>query len=284
MISPQILHDTNFVSIEIFENYSTLNHTHRELEIIYVLKGKIQISLMNKLCMVEQSEIFLINSNEFHLIESNEDNLIAIIHINYTLLTTFINSKSIIFQRALLNQGEIRDRILSNIEEIITIHLESIDEYRALKIQEKTYKLCFDLTTILKKKEHYTWDGSQLNIEGQNERLADILLYLQVNYAEKISLEEIAKIFSLSVPYLSKFFKQKTGETFLQYLNKIRLQHAVYELTSLEKSLTRIAFDNGFPNLPSFNRVFQEEFNEKPNEFKKRTRLEINENVHIRMN
>jgi xylan 1,4-beta-xylosidase len=57
---------------------------------------------------------------------------------------------------------------------------------------------------------------------------------------------------------LSKFFKKQTGKTFSQYLNEIRLAHAVNELVHSDKPITRVALDNGFPNLAAFNRVFNE--------------------------
>lgn len=268
ILLPQILHETNLVSMEIHHNYHKLNHSHKELEIIYVMRGNIYITLVNDIQKMSEGNIFLLNSNEFHSIESVENSIIVIIHINYLLLTTLLNCKSLIFQRELLRDGDIRKKILSNIEELLYSYFHVNEEYKDLKIQEKTYKLCFELMAILKNHESYSLNCSQLNVEGQNERLSDILLYLQVNYAEKISLEEVATMFSLSVPYLSKFFKKKMGETFLQYLNKIRTEHAISDLLYTQKSLTKIAYDNGFSNLPSFNRIFYELYKQKPLEYK----------------
>lgn len=268
ILLPQILHETNLVSIDIHHNYHKLSHVHKELEIIYVMKGSIYVTLVNDVQKVSEGNFFLLNSNEFHSIESVENSIIVNIHINYILLTTLLNSKSLIFQRDLLNTDNIQMKILSNIEELLYSYFYVNEEFKDLKLQEKTYKLCFELMSIVKRKESYSLNCSQLNIEGQNERLADILLFLQVNYSDKISLEVVANMFSLSVPYLSKFFKKKMGETFVQYLNKIRIEHAVSDLLYSEKSLTKIAFDNGFSNLPSFNRIFFEIYKQKPLEYK----------------
>lgn len=89
------------------------------------------------------------------------------------------------------------------------------------------------------------------------------------NYREPLTLEEVAGLHFISVPYLSKFFKKQTGKTFSQYLNGIRLAHAVNELVNTNKPITRIALDNGFPNLAAFNRVFNETYQVKPVEYRK---------------
>ncbi|MEH7495665.1 GH39 family glycosyl hydrolase, partial [Neobacillus niacini] len=107
------------------------------------------------------------------------------------------------------------------------------------------------------------------SIKGQNDRLTEIIDYIQSNYREPLSLEEVASIHYLSIPYLSKYFKKQTGKTFSQYLNEIRLAHAVNELVNSDKPITRIALDNGFPNLASFNRVFNENYQLKPVEYRK---------------
>ncbi len=53
-------------------------------------------------------------------------------------------------------------------------------------------------------------------------------------------------------------------------MNEIRLAHAVSVLLNSDKPITRIALDNGFPNLVAFNRVFNETHQLKPAEYRKR--------------
>ena len=61
---------------------------------------------------------------------------------------------------------------------------------------------------------------------------------------EKVSLADIAGALYLSETYFSKYIKQKFGMTFVEYLNEIRIRHAVEDLLYTEHSLTRIAMDN----------------------------------------
>ena len=57
--------------------------------------------------------------------------------------------------------------------------------------------------------------------------------------------------------------------SFLKLLNNIRLDKAVSELLYSDKSVIKIAMDNGFPNLASFNRVFRESYQLTPAEYRK---------------
>ena len=64
----------------------------------------------------------------------------------------------------------------------------------------------------------------------------------------------------LSAPYLSKFFDQQFGMTFLSYLTQIRLDHAVNALSATEKTIDDIASDSGFPNTHAFVQAFKKEY------------------------
>ena len=100
-------------------------------------------------------------------------------------------------------------------------------------------------------------------------RLEEILSYIQANYEKPLNLQVLADKFFLSVPYLSKYIKHHLGMGFLEYMDEIRLYHAVDELVHTDFSLTKIAYDNGFPNLSSFNRAFRQKYETTPSLYRK---------------
>ncbi|MEH7495355.1 GH39 family glycosyl hydrolase, partial [Neobacillus niacini] len=121
-------------------------------------------------------------------------------------------------------------------------------------------------------------DIGKFSSKNQNERLTEIIDYIQTNYRDTITLEEVARLHYISVPYLSKIFKKQIGKTFSQYISEIRLAYAVNELETSNKPITRIALDNGFPYLAAFNRVFYENYQVKPVDYRKKmTKLTEND-------
>ena len=59
---------------------------------------------------------------------------------------------------------------------------------------------------------------------------------------------------------MTRYFKKQTGTTFYQYLQKIRLKHTYYDLMHTDMKIIDIALNNGFKNVKSFEKVFQNEY------------------------
>lgn len=107
---------------------------------------------------------------------------------------------------------------------------------------------------------------------GGAERVTE---YLRLHYAEKITLDDLADFTGYNRTYLSTFFKVHTGTNFHEYLTRVRFQHAVYDLTYTQKTLTQVALDNGFPELKLFNQRFRAAFEQSPAQYRARLAPEL---------
>lgn len=105
-------------------------------------------------------------------------------------------------------------------------------------------------------------------LEGAATGADRITEYLQVHYAEKITLNDLSEFTGYNRTYLSTFFKAHTGTSFHEYLTRIRFQHAVHDLTYTTKTLTEVALRNGFPELKIFNSRFRATFRQSPAEYR----------------
>ena len=101
------------------------------------------------------------------------------------------------------------------------------------------------------------------------ENVRQITKFIEENYAQKITLDDLAAFTHYNRTYLSSFFKNSVGMNFYEYLTRIRFQMAVKDLTVTTKSLTDIAIDNGFSDLRSFNKRFKETFGLSPADYRK---------------
>lgn len=100
-------------------------------------------------------------------------------------------------------------------------------------------------------------------------RLKRVFNHIRENLGEEIRLADIAAVAQLAPTSFSRFFRQKTGTTFHQYLLETRLSEAGMRLVSTQDSVTEICFSCGFGNLSNFNRQFQAHRGCTPTGFRK---------------
>ena len=103
-----------------------------------------------------------------------------------------------------------------------------------------------------------------------------VLKYIQNNYNKDISLNSMAEHVSLSTPYLSKLFKKETGENFLEYLTKTRIEKSKELLTNPKYKITSIAVEVNFGNAQNFIRIFKRYEGMTPGQYRE---LNIKSNI-----
>jgi len=81
--------------------------------------------------------------------------------------------------------------------------------------------------------------------------------FVQQHYAEKIKVEDMAQLLNMTEVSFSRFIKQRTGKTFVEYLNHYRISMASRWLIESNLSVSEIAYKCGFNNLANFNRIFK---------------------------
>ena len=100
--------------------------------------------------------------------------------------------------------------------------------------------------------------------------VSSVKAYMEENFNNEFSLEDIAKHIGFSVTYFSQLFKAHMGQPFVQYRNEFRVSKAKELLITSQESITNIAFDTGFSDSTYFIRVFKEITGMTPSEYKKR--------------
>lgn len=88
------------------------------------------------------------------------------------------------------------------------------------------------------------------------------------NIDKKITLTDISNEVHVSVFYFCKIFKQSTGMTFTEYVNRQRIELAKGELKNTRKPITEIAYAVGFQSLSHFNRCFLKFTGESPSQYR----------------
>lgn len=105
-----------------------------------------------------------------------------------------------------------------------------------------------------------------------SRRIDKVIHYLMEHYTENVTLRKVSDLIGMTEVSFSRFFKQRTGRTFIDTLNDIRLGHASRMLVDTTHSVAEIALVCGFNNLSNFNRIFLKKKGCTPTNFRDKYR------------
>jgi AraC-like DNA-binding protein len=95
------------------------------------------------------------------------------------------------------------------------------------------------------------------------------LIYIEKNYRQSISLDEVAKVNCMSKYHFSRTFKAKVGFSFTEYLNRKRIEAAKRMMKNEDVNVSEACFAVGFNDLSYFSRLFRRYEKTTPSEYRK---------------
>src|SRR5699024_10324056 len=180
--------------------------------------------------------------------KTDEENIVLVLQIHPDYYKYFYPKFNYIyFNCNSLNQNEDNKEKYNTIRHIMAKILWEInkrtDEYRLIIANELNLLVLHIINNFNNK---IIEDERDRVLTNDMERIENILKYIDNNMDRKITLKEIAENEGISNYYLSRFFREKVGVSFQEYLNIIRIDRAVNLLLSTEDNITDIAFKSGF--------------------------------------
>ena len=237
-------------------------HFHPEIELVYVNNGKGKRHIGNHIGYFNQSQLILIGSNLPHIgfidrLTTNGTECIVQFKPDFLgdkfFKTPEMHEIDILFERA--KNGI---RFNTKIKKSVGPKVEALANLKgAAKI------IAFlEILNELAATDDYTIlnaDGFAFEMAHQDsDKIEVIYKYINDNYQEHISLEEISEIAHMTVPAFCRYFKKSTGKTFTKLVNEYRIVHATKLLTESTISISDISFECGFNNFSHFNKLFKE--------------------------
>lgn len=101
------------------------------------------------------------------------------------------------------------------------------------------------------------------------DKVKQALLYVQENYRESITVNQLARLCNFSEVHFMNFFKKAVGIPCMEYIIQLRLKIAADLIATTSHSISEIALDSGFNNLSNFNRKFKTHYHLTPSEYRK---------------
>ncbi len=252
-------------------------HWHDEMEIVYIKKGQGLVVVDFEQFHVSAGSILFILPGQVHSIEQAEQFSMEYENILFKtdmLLAKETDACNVNYFLPLLN-GSLRipthfTKETGHYSEIAAC-IDGADEIcktnppaYQLAIKGQLFLLFYTLFSGCATTDSPYKDTKSL------EKMKKVIPYIEQNYMEKITIEDIANELGLSQSHFMKFFKNTTGITFIDYLNEYRLTMAAKLLVSSDLPILDIAVDVGFENLSYFNRLFKKRFAMTPRDYRKK--------------
>ena len=102
-----------------------------------------------------------------------------------------------------------------------------------------------------------------------SDKLSNLFEYINTNYKNNITLKEAAKITNFTPESFCRFFRQKTGKKFIDYLHETRISSACRLLVNTDLTVAEIAYNTGFKTASGFNKLFKQYIGSSPSQYRK---------------
>lgn len=106
------------------------------------------------------------------------------------------------------------------------------------------------------------------SVEAENRRLLRARDAMDRDFAHPLDIARLASIALVSEAHFSRTFRETFGETPHRYLQRRRVERAMYLLRTTDRSVTDICMEVGFTSLGTFSRTFREIVGETPSEYR----------------
>lgn len=148
-----------------------------------------------------------------------------------------------LLSRASINRGADANKVLEMNQRLIT----------ALAASKNIYDICYTFQDNI---EIFT-DNLFLTPEKSSKIVKNAAEYITQHFSEDISLAKVADTLHVNTSYLSTLFRQATGTTFKEYLNRIRIEEAARLLSNTDYPVMEIAIACGYKDQSYFTKVFK---------------------------
>lgn len=101
-----------------------------------------------------------------------------------------------------------------------------------------------------------------------NGLILDAIAYIEENYRENISLDDVAKKINMSYHHFSRFFKESTGKNFIDYLTELRIDRAREILKDKTFNIKEICYEVGYTDPNYFSKIFKKSTGLTPTEYR----------------
>lgn len=229
-------------------------HIHRQVELFYVLDGALEVTIGQKKCLLTKDCLSVTFPDLIHQTNTPVSSTALMLIFDTRELPDYHNDFMSHLPETpfLYNVSEYTD-LSDALKKLITYARGEVSTPRLLKGY-----LCVFLNFLL---EQLTLHP---NTAEQPELCQKIAEYLNTHFTESISLSSLSHELGYNKYHISHVCNENFGCSLSDYVNHLRVEHAMGLLMHSNLSITDVCYASGFNSLRTFYRVFKERYGQTP--------------------
>jgi AraC-like DNA-binding protein len=192
----------------------------------------------------------------------------------------------IIFKRAPIDQASVSipelkevlpllDRAVQGVE-FFGVSEQVLGYFERISASQNVARLAvfLELLGLLSHSDNYrllsnAWVATTDDDDKSTDQINAIVTYISEHYPEPLTMADVAKRFRMSESHFSRVFRRGTGNTYTDFLIRVRISRACQLLMQSDENVATICYDVGFNNVANFNRRFLDVKGTTPSAFRK---------------
>ncbi len=253
-------------------------HRHHETQITWILEGEGTLIAGNNMQHFSANDVFIIGANQPHLFKSDGVYFDAANKKRIHSFNIFFNPAGFIAPLlALPEMRGIKKFIAASTHGMqapqkscknITAQLVKVRSLTGGKRLAAFIEL-LQLMAEIKTWKYFSTEAFEYAItDNEGLRINDVYQYTMANYTKNITIAQVARLVHLTPPSFCRYFKKHTAKTYIRFLQEIRINEACKRFQEKNySSIAAVAYQSGFNNVVSFNRVFKSITRQSPGAF-----------------
>lgn len=269
-------HGDSLFPFEVFDQSAYANmyvvpmHWHDEVEWIYVTKGIIDINVDGTHFFIKKNEFFVIESTLLHSIYVKEDCHYYTCVFNKEMLDFSFKDymTSTYIHPYVSNDLMVKEKMNCAGTHMNDYYQEILKNCNNRPLgYQLSIKIC--LLSIFKVVIEKELLVENTHTKHNLESIEIVLDYISKHYSEKIESHSLAEMVGYNNQYFSRYFKENTGYTPIEYINNYRISKASKMLLNQKMSILEISMNCGFESCSYFIKKFKEIKKMPPKQYRK---------------
>jgi AraC-like DNA-binding protein len=271
-----VAHDrTIIVQEDVMPYFYPHLHRHNEAQLIWIKEGEGTLVVDNHLHTFKANDVYLLGANQPHLFKSNAAYFEDQGGLQIQALMIFFDPNGKLLPLLALPEMQLIGSFLAQHQTGFKVpdkHSETIIAQMQAVKDAKNQETVTQFLVLLHALYQTNYDTQPLAparsinfSENEGIRIGHIFNYIMQHYERLITLEEIAAEAHMTPQAFCRYFKKHTRQTFVAFLNEMRINEACKRLTNGKyENIATVAYSSGFNNVTNFNRVFKSVKGESP--------------------
>lgn len=274
---PHIMREAFKIQLDRMPHFYEKLHQHQEIQIMWIEKSAGTMIAGDYVGRFNAGDLYIIGSFQAHVFLNDPVYFNTDSNLGASSVSLFFDEKylgRVFWQldemdetRRLVEKaargfkvlGITRNSIISLIKKVV--NQKGVDKlitfFSIIKLLSESREM--EILSVMASKENF----------GRNEgkRMNDILQFTLRESHRKVYIDEVAKVANLTEEAFCRYFKTRTGKTYTNFLNEVRVSQACKMLIDKDLSIQDICYQSGFSNLSNFNRAFKKVTGKTPSKY-----------------